>query len=60
MTDSPKIQLRDVHKRFGSKVVLDGVDWDADQSPAGGSFARRSDGTFQTTVQDTRGVANAP
>ena len=28
MTDQPKIQLRDVAKSFGSKVVLDGVDLD--------------------------------
>ncbi len=28
MTDAPKIRLRDVHKRFGDKIVLDGVDLD--------------------------------
>ena len=28
MSDTPKIQLRDVHKAFGKKVVLDGVDLD--------------------------------
>jgi phospholipid/cholesterol/gamma-HCH transport system ATP-binding protein len=28
MTDAPKIRMRDVHKRFGPKVVLDGVDLD--------------------------------
>ena len=28
MSDTPKIQLRDVAKAFGSKVVLDGVDLD--------------------------------
>ncbi len=28
MTDQPKIRIRDLHKRFGSKVVLDGLDLD--------------------------------
>lgn len=28
MSDTPKIQMRDVHKAFGKKVVLDGVDLD--------------------------------
>lgn len=28
MSDTPKIQLRNVHKAFGKKVVLDGVDLD--------------------------------
>ncbi|HEY7215232.1 MAG TPA: ABC transporter ATP-binding protein [Thermoanaerobaculia bacterium] len=28
MTDNPKIRIRDLHKSFGPKVVLDGVDMD--------------------------------
>ena len=46
MTDSPKIQLRDVHQRFGSKVVLDGVDLDIERGQSlvviGGSGSGKS------------------
>lgn len=46
MTDTPKIQLRDVHKAFGKKVVLNGVDLDVNEGESvviiGGSGTGKS------------------
>lgn len=47
MTEAaPKIRLRDVHKRFGDKIVLDGVDLDVGQGESlvviGGSGSGKS------------------
>jgi hypothetical protein len=39
-------------------AILDSVDWAVGDSPAGGAFARQSDGTFVTLSPDTRGAAN--
>ncbi|MBM3568428.1 MAG: ATP-binding cassette domain-containing protein [Alphaproteobacteria bacterium] len=46
MADTPKIRLRDVHKRFGPKTVLDGVDLDVGRAESmviiGGSGSGKS------------------
>jgi len=46
MSDTPKIKLRDVHKAFGRKVVLNGLDLDVDEGESvviiGGSGTGKS------------------
>ena len=46
MTDAPKIRIRDLHKRFGPKVVLDGLALDVDRGESvvviGGSGTGKS------------------
>ena len=46
MSETPKIELRDVHKAFGKKVVLDGVDLDVNDGESvviiGGSGTGKS------------------
>lgn len=46
MSDTPKIQIRDIHKAFGKKVVLNGIDLDVDHGESvviiGGSGTGKS------------------
>lgn len=48
----------EVHLVNSNGDVIDGVDWDEGDSPAGGSFARGDDGNFSSTTPDTRGADN--
>lgn len=51
----------EVHLIAPNGEVIDSADWDEGGSPAGGSFARKIDGTgdFETTAEATRGATNA-